>query len=168
MANPICITQSKARLVALFLVIFLPMLMLACNIMNYDAENEMLTPKPDIRNGVVMTGTATIVRYWGQTCTNSGTAVLTINPDATFILKTDLPDISPKDCSTTGDRLSDRVTGKYFYEDGGLYFKLCDADLTTQSVGWVTDKEGQGDVVCYDNFNGKAEKFLLISFDVKK
>ena len=168
MSNSTCFASSKSRRVALFVVIFLPMLMLACNVMNNDAENQMLTPKPDITNGIVMTGTATIVRYWGQTCTNTGTAVLTIRPDATFILKTDLPDISPKDCSATGDRLMDRATGKYYYENGYLYFSLCNADETTSSVGWVTNTEGQGDVMCYVSFNGKAEKSMLITFDVKK
>ena len=161
--------RSKPRPAFLFVVLFFPMLMLACNVMNNDAENQMQTPKPDISHGVVMTGTATITHYWGTTCVNSGTAVLTINPDATISLVTDQPDIKPLDCSTTSDRLSDRATGTYYYENGYLYFHLCDGDLSTESTGWVTDVAGEGDIICYyKGPDGKSAKELMITFDVHK
>ena len=146
-------------------------MMMSCYIDSQSAaEAENSTPKPNISNGLVMNGTTTIIHYYGDLkCTNTGTAVLTVNPDTTIMLKTLQPDIKTADCSPTGDQLSDRATGKYNYETNTLFFSLCDADLSTESTGWLTADEGQGDVICYGkDFDGKATKFLIISFDVKK
>jgi hypothetical protein len=163
--------EAKQRRVFIFSLLIISFMMMSCYYSGQDAaEAENMTPKPNISNGLVMNGTATIVHYYGDLrCTNTGTAVLTVNPDSTFILKTLQPDIKTADCSPTGDQLSDRATGNYIYATNELHFRLCDADLTTDSYGWLTADEGQGDVICYGkDFDGKATKFLMISFDVKK
>ena len=171
MKSPNHIVDAKHRRVFIFSLIIISFMLMSCFYSGQDAaEAENRTPKPNISNGLVMNGTATIIHYYGDLkCTNTGTAVLTVNPDTTIMVKTMQPDISTADCSPTGDQLSDRATGKYNYETNTLFFNLCNADLSTESTGWLTADEGQGDVICYaKDFDGKATKFLLISFDVKK
>ena len=171
MGNSNRFIQAKQRNLFSFSLIILSLLMMSCYYSGQGAaEAENSTPKANISKGLVMNGTATIIHYYGDlTCTNTGTAVLTVNPDSTIMLKTLQPDISTADCSPTGDQLSDRASGKYNYETNTLFFSLCNADLSTESTGWLTADEGQGDVICYGkDFDGTATKFLIISFDVKK
>jgi hypothetical protein len=164
--------EAKRRHVFIFGLIVISFIMMSClySPSNSASEGENRTPKPNISNGLVMNGTATIIHYFGDLkCTNTGTAILTVNPDTTIMLRTMQSDISTADCSPTGDQLSDRATGKYNYDTNTLFFSLCNADLSTESTGWLTADEGQGDVICYGkDFDGKATKFLIISFDVKK
>jgi len=170
MGNPNRSIPVKQRKVFIFSLIIISLMMMSCDYSGLDASyRENSTPKPNINDGLVMHGTATIIHYYGDTkCTNTGTAVLTVNPDTTIMVRTLQPDIQPSDCSPTGDQLSDRASGKYDHSTNSLLFNLCNVDLTTKSEGWLTADEGQGDVTCYGTSEGKATEELFISFDVKK
>jgi hypothetical protein len=150
--------EAKHRHVFIFsLIIF--SFMLSCNFYS------------NISNGLVMNGTATITYYNTKTCTNEGTAVLTVNPDKSFILVANGPSVDDN-CLQSGDRTNATFYGTVDTSVFDMYITSCmlDHQPVGEADGWITAVDAGGAAICYSvKPNGtRGSKYYYVFFDVKK
>jgi hypothetical protein len=174
MQNLTSFLQVNRHHLILSILILTSLITMACpwdNLYNNNpAELEGATPIADISSGLVMNGTATITKYFQETCTLNGSAVLTVNSDRTFVLEVISADVDGL-CVQSGDQVIDKVIGKVDTSVFAMYFTKCNADQnpSSDSGGSINNVDARGDVLCLDTeLDGKLVKFLKISFDVKK
>ena len=163
--------QAKNRRAFIFSLIFFFFMLMACNVYSNAAENEGATPQADISNGLVMTGTTTTTIYHTKTCTNEGTAVLTVNPDRSFKLVLNHPDVDDN-CLHTGDRVETAFYGTVDTSVFDMYFTSCmtDRQPVGEADGWITNVDAGGAAICYtvEPNGNRGPKYLYMYFDVKK
>ena len=161
---------TKHRRVILFSLIIIS-LMMSCNIYSIQEEGDGSPVEADISNGLVMNGTATITYYNTNTCTNAGTAGLTVNTDGTFILVANGPSVGDL-CEQSGDRTNATFYGTVNTLAFEMYITSC--TLARQPVGeaegWITNVDAKGAAICYSvkPDGTRGTKYYYVTFDVKK
>lgn len=118
-----------------------------------------------------MNGTATIVHYFTKTCTNQGTAVLTVDSDTTFKLVATGPVVGDN-CQQSGDLRSESLYGRVDVSARVLNITACmvDRQPVGEANGWTTAMDAGGEATCFSvKPNGDAgSKYFRVEFDVKK
>jgi hypothetical protein len=172
MKSPTRFVEAKHRLVFIFSLFVISFIMMSCFYSGQDAaEAENRTPVANISNGLVMNGTATITYYFTKTCTNEGTAVLTVNPDSTFKLVANGPSVDDN-CQQSGDRTNATFYGTVDVSNRVMNITSCmlDHQPVGEADGWITAVDAGGEAICYSvKPNGdRGTKYYYVAFDVKK
>ncbi len=163
---------TKPRRVFIFSLMIISFMLMSCYYSGQDvAEAENATPVADITNGLVMNGTATITNYFTKTCTNRGTAVLTVNSDTTFKLVATGP-VVDDNCQQSGDLRNATLYGTVDVSARRMNITSCmlDHQPVGEASGWITAVDAGGEATCYSvKPNGEAgSKAYYVEFDVKK
>ena len=172
MKSTIHSAATKQRRVFIFSIMIISFMLMSCYYSGQDvASAENATPVADITNGLVMNGTATITNYFTKTCTNQGTAILTVNSDTTFKLVATGP-VVDDNCQQSGDLRTETFYGTV--DVSARLMNITSCMLGHQPVGeasgWITAVDASGEGTCYSvKPNGEAgSKAFYLDFDVKK
>ena len=172
MKNTTRLVHTKQGRVFIFSLAIISFMMMSCYFYSVDAASaENATPIADITNGLVMNGTATITDYHTKTCTNTGTAILTVNSDATFKLVATGPQVDDT-CQPSSDTVSKTFFGTVDVSARDMNITSCllDRQPVGEASGWITAVDAGGEATCYNiKPNGEAgTKGFYVKFDVKK
>jgi hypothetical protein len=166
--------QHQHRNGMIFCLVIISIMILSCteSVLTNPAEGEGLTPQADVSNGLVMNGTGTVTLFTTKTCTSEGTAVLTVQPDKSFVLALTVPAVDFETCAPTGDQRTFKIRGTVVPASFELNTTSCGVDNSPvrETSGWITGVDSEGAATCMTvNPQGvPVAKFYTLSFSVKK
>jgi hypothetical protein len=111
-------------------------------------------------------GSGQATRY---SCAHQAKIKLTINPDSRFELLVTTPTVT-NNCQPGGDWETAKISGEVKMNGDEMYFQKCNSNpFPPEGLGNYTLTAAAGGVSCFsEGFDGKAEKWLQVSFDVKR
>lgn len=135
-----------------------------------EAQTETAIAQPGSPSGNY-SGAANITVYYGgpyggEPCLREGTVTLIIKDNGEVVLTALGPDISPPNCTASGDQHEYHVYGKF--KNNTLYFNKCDTEKTTESTAVYTFLLGKSTITGTIDCSLDQSRALKIEFTANK